>query len=84
MLDAPRRMLTLVTHAFYVEPGVSTRSDRFPGAESIERALERYPKERLFVNLDCGFATFSNRPVSTNEIACSRLQAIRQAVEPFR
>jgi len=36
------------------------------------------------VNLDCGFATFSNRPVSTNEIACSRLQAIRQAVEPFR
>src|SRR5215475_537646 len=33
---------------------------------SIERALKVYRPEQLFVNPDCGFATFSNRPVNSS------------------
>lgn len=52
--------------------------------EGIERALQYYPKERLFINPDCGFATFSNRPVNSDEIALNKLKSMRQAVEPLR
>lgn len=51
---------------------------------SIDRALTLYPKERLFLNPDCGFATFSNRPVNNDAIALGKLKAIREAVEPLR
>ncbi len=51
---------------------------------SIERALQRYPKERLFINPDCGFATFSKRPVNSEDIARRKLEAMRAAVEPLR
>lgn len=51
---------------------------------SIERALQLYPAQRLFLNPDCGFATFSNRPVNSEHIAVEKLKAIRQAVEHFR
>ena len=54
-------------------------------ARSIEAALELYPRERLFVNPDCGFATFSNRPVNSGSIAEQKLKAMVAAarkVEP--
>ena len=51
---------------------------------SIERALKVYRPERLFVNPDCGFATFSNRPVNSSEIAASKMKNIAQAVAAFR
>jgi methionine synthase II (cobalamin-independent) len=35
-----------------------------------------YPAERVFLNPDCGFGTFSNRPVNSSEIAFKKLQAI--------
>ena len=52
--------------------------------QGIERALEHYPKDQLFINPDCGFATFSNRPVNSDEIALSKVRAMREAVEPLR
>ena len=52
--------------------------------QNIARALERYPKDQLFINPDCGFATFSNRPVNSDEIALNKVRAMREAVEPFR
>src|SRR5262249_41005098 len=51
---------------------------------SIERALRVYGPERLFVNPDCGFATFSNRPVNSSEIATRKLRTIADAVRAFR
>ena len=51
---------------------------------SIERALKIYPPERLFVNPDCGFATFSNRPVNSSEIAANKMKIIALAVKAFR
>ncbi len=52
--------------------------------DDIQRALERYPKESLFINPDCGFATFSNRPVNSDDVAMRKLAAMREAVEPLR
>ena len=51
---------------------------------SIERALALYPPDQLFVNPDCGFATFSNRPVNRSEIAVNKMKTIAQAVKAFR
>jgi 5-methyltetrahydropteroyltriglutamate--homocysteine methyltransferase len=51
---------------------------------SIERALKLYRPERLFVNPDCGFATFSNRPVNSSEIAMNKMKTIAEAVRAFR
>jgi 5-methyltetrahydropteroyltriglutamate--homocysteine methyltransferase len=51
---------------------------------SIERALKIYRPERLFVNPDCGFATFSNRPVNSSEIAAKKMKTIADAVRAFR
>jgi len=51
---------------------------------SIERALKIYPAERLFANPDCGFATFSNRPVNSSAIAVEKMKVISEAVRAFR
>lgn len=46
-----------------------------------EEALKYIPKERLYMNPDCGFATFSNRPVNTLEIIDKKLTELKGAVE---
>jgi 5-methyltetrahydropteroyltriglutamate--homocysteine methyltransferase len=51
---------------------------------SIDRALALYRPDRLFVNPDCGFATFSNRPVNRSEIAVNKMKTIAEAVKAFR
>jgi 5-methyltetrahydropteroyltriglutamate--homocysteine methyltransferase len=51
---------------------------------SIDRALEVYSPDRLFVNPDCGFATFSNRPVNHREIALAKMKAVAEAVRAYR
>jgi 5-methyltetrahydropteroyltriglutamate--homocysteine methyltransferase len=50
----------------------------------VRRALEHYPAERLFLNPDCGFGTFSNRPVNSTEIAFRKLQAIAGTARMLR
>lgn len=52
--------------------------------EDIERACSLYDRDRIFVNPDCGFATFSNRPVNSVEIAKRKLAAIVEAVQGMR
>ena len=51
---------------------------------AIEQALQLYPAERVFLNPDCGFGTFSNRPVNNSEIACEKLRAIVDAAQAWR
>jgi len=67
---------------------VNPRTERVETAaeirQNIERALERYGRDQLFINPDCGFATFSNRPVNSDEIALNKVKAMRAAVEPLR
>jgi 5-methyltetrahydropteroyltriglutamate--homocysteine methyltransferase len=51
---------------------------------AVEEALRLYPAERLFLNPDCGFGTFSNRPMNTTEIASAKVAAMAAAARDLR
>ena len=51
---------------------------------AVEDALRLYPAERVFLNPDCGFGTFSNRPMNTLEIASAKVSAMTAAVRDLR
>ena len=51
---------------------------------SVERARSIFPASRIFLNPDCGFGTFSNRPVNVPEIAAAKLCAVVAAARTLR
>jgi 5-methyltetrahydropteroyltriglutamate--homocysteine methyltransferase len=51
---------------------------------AVEEALDLYPAERVFLNPDCGFGTFSNRPMNTREIAAAKVAAMAAAARDLR
>jgi 5-methyltetrahydropteroyltriglutamate--homocysteine methyltransferase len=51
---------------------------------NYEEALEYLPAERIFLNPDCGFETFSSRPMNSEEIAERKLRAMVQASRRLR
>ena len=51
---------------------------------AVEKALDLYPAERVFLNPDCGFGTFANRPMNTREIASAKLAAMAAAARDLR
>lgn len=51
---------------------------------SIRQALAYFPPDRLFLNPDCGFGTFSHRPVNSAEVAFQKLRAITEAAQSIR
>jgi 5-methyltetrahydropteroyltriglutamate--homocysteine methyltransferase len=51
---------------------------------AVEQALGLYPAERVFLNPDCGFGTFSNRPMNTREIASAKVAAMAAAARDLR
>jgi 5-methyltetrahydropteroyltriglutamate--homocysteine methyltransferase len=67
---------------------VNPRTDTIESPESIvsavEDALAIYPASRIFLNPDCGFGTFSSRPVNTAATAASKLRAIVAAAGTLR
>ena len=67
---------------------VNPRTDRIESAgeirASIDRALELYPVEALFLNPDCGFATFAERPMNQESVAAAKLRAVVAAARTFR
>ena len=73
------------------ELGLGVANPRSPTIESteqisrlIDKALRLYPADKLWLNPDCGFGTFSNRPVNTPEVAAGKLRAIVQAAAAYR
>ena len=49
------------------------------------RALLKHRRpEQIYLNPDCGFGTFAERPVNTMEVAAGKLRAIHQAAEILR
>ena len=52
--------------------------------EAIDRALELYPADKLFLNPDCGFGTFSTRPVNDSHIAFEKLWAVVATAQSLR
>lgn len=67
---------------------INPRTDVIETAQSIidraREALKFISKERLWLNPDCGFATFSNRPVSTFEIIEKKLEQLQIAKNVLR
>lgn len=68
------------------ELGLGVTNPRSPEIESVaaivsrvEEALHYLPPERIFLNPDCGFGTFSTRPVSSVEIATRKLEVMVKA-----
>lgn len=50
----------------------------------VEEALNYLPKEKIWLNPDCGFATFSNRPVNIQNIIEKKLQVLHRAANALR
>ena len=50
----------------------------------VEEVMQYIPKERIWLNPDCGFATFANRPVSTMEIIDRKLSRLNEAKNTLR
>ena len=50
----------------------------------VEEVLQYIPKERIWLNPDCGFATFANRPVSTMDIINKKLSRLNEAKNILR
>lgn len=67
---------------------VNPRHERVETPEEIvaqvERALQHYPADRIYLNPDCGFGTFSNSPVNSGEIAARKMQALVAAARLLR
>jgi 5-methyltetrahydropteroyltriglutamate--homocysteine methyltransferase len=50
----------------------------------VQEALSFLPAERIFLNPDCGFATFASRPMNGTEIARRKLEAMVAAAKTLR
>jgi 5-methyltetrahydropteroyltriglutamate--homocysteine methyltransferase len=46
--------------------------------------LAFYPPEKIFLNPDCGFGTFSSRPMNSPEIAAAKLRSMAAAARSLR
>ena len=73
------------------EIGLGVCDPRSANIESVEfivakvKALLQYRRPaQIYLNPDCGFGTFADRPVNTPEVALQKLKAIRQAAEILR
>jgi 5-methyltetrahydropteroyltriglutamate--homocysteine methyltransferase len=73
------------------ELGLGSVNPRTPEVEAVESilsgaeaALSHYAPERIFLNPDCGFATFSERPMNGADIAEAKLAALSAAARELR
>src|SRR5258706_6409250 len=64
------------------EIGLGVVNPRSPDVETAQSIAARVrevtrgvPAEKIFLNPDCGFGTFSSRPMNTPEIASAKLAA---------
>lgn len=60
-----------------VEPVAAVRA-------RIDEALTLLPAERLFLNPDCGFATFSERAMNGEDVAASKMRVLVEAASAYR
>ena len=50
----------------------------------VEKALEYYKPENIFLNPDCGFGTFSGCALTTHEAATAKMKRIVEAAKLLR
>ena len=73
------------------ELGLGVVNPRTPEVEApeqvaarVQAALQLLPPERVFLNPDCGFGTFSRRPMNSPEVATKKLRAMTNAAVTLR
>ena len=52
--------------------------------DKVRLLLKHRKPEQVYLNPDCGFGTFADRPVNTTDIAAQKLQVIHKAAEILR
>jgi 5-methyltetrahydropteroyltriglutamate--homocysteine methyltransferase len=67
-----------------VNPRLSEIESQASIVTRASEALRYVPPEKLFLNPDCGFATFESRPVSDRGTAQAKLAAIADAAATLR
>ncbi|HEY5869786.1 MAG TPA: vitamin-B12 independent methionine synthase, partial [Candidatus Tectomicrobia bacterium] len=50
----------------------------------VKTLLQHRRPDQIYLNPDCGFGTFAERPVNTTDVAAQKLQVIHQAAEVLR
>ena len=73
------------------EIGLGVVDPRVADVETVESVIAkiesllkyRFPRQ-IYLNPDCGFGTFADRPVNTREIAARKLQVMSRASEVLR
>ncbi|CEG26522.1 cobalamin-independent methionine synthase II family protein [Bacillus sp. B-jedd] len=67
---------------------VNPRTEEVENAESIiarvEEARKYMPDEKIFLNPDCGFGTFAQRPMNSDDIAFRKLTVMVEAARRLR
>ena len=71
--------------------GLGVVNPRIPEVESpaaivdqVTAALEHVPADQLFLNPDCGFATFTSRAMNTADVAARKIAAMAEAASILR
>ena len=67
-----------------VNPRTDETEDATAIAARVDEALQYFPPEAIFLNPDCGFGTFANRPLNTADVAERKLAAMVAAAEDLR
>ena len=67
---------------------VNPRTERVETVDEIISRVEEMrrilPDEKIFLNPDCGFGTFAQRPMNSDEIARKKLAAMVEAAKRLR
>lgn len=67
-----------------VNPRTQEAESRQEIIERVERALQYYRPEQIFLNPDCGFGCFANRCVNDDATAVAKIRQIVLAAEALR
>jgi 5-methyltetrahydropteroyltriglutamate--homocysteine methyltransferase len=67
---------------------VNPRSDEIESPEvivtKVNEALQYFSPEQIYLNPDCGFGTFAERPMNPAEVATQKMRVIAEAAEQLR
>jgi 5-methyltetrahydropteroyltriglutamate--homocysteine methyltransferase len=67
---------------------VNPRSDEIEPPDfivgKVNEALQYFTPEQIYLNPDCGFGTFAERPMNPAEIAAKKLRTIAEAAKQLR
>lgn len=75
----------------HMRVGLGVVNPKDPHVETVEEITKKVQNagkyidmQRLFLNPDCGFATFADNPVATTEIATGKLKVMAEASKKLR